>query len=129
MPFSCQKGGMGVECGFRSEFHLLKRGGQTYTSVAGHLVEFSKTDATQTVQRLVPDCKSHFSLPKGGPKPNLHPRPSDHQNVPNMIANTPGKSMVPGRSFWKSTFWQGFPPCPLKHLPPQTECAGVLGYI
>jgi len=70
------------------------------------------------------------SLPKGGPKADLHPRPPDlHQNVPNIIANTPGTLMVPGRSFWKFIFWQGFPPCPPGHLPPQTECAGVLKYI
>jgi hypothetical protein len=67
---------------------------------------------------------------KGGPKPDLHPRPPDlHQNVPNFIANTPGKLLAPEGSFWKSTFWQGFPPCPPGHLPPQTECAGVLTYI
>jgi hypothetical protein len=37
--------------------------------------------------------------------------------------------MVPERSFWNSTFWQRFPPCPPGHLPPQIECAGVLIYI
>jgi len=38
---------------------------------------------------------------QGGPKPDLHPRPPDlHQNnVPNTIANTPGKLMAPGRSY------------------------------
>jgi hypothetical protein len=70
------------------------------------------------------------SLPKGGQKPDLHPRPPDHhQKVPNIIANTPGELMVPGKCFWKFTFWQGFSPCPPRHLPPQTECAGVLRYI
>jgi hypothetical protein len=59
----------------------------------------------QTVQWLMPDCTLHFSLPKGGPKPDLDPRPPDlHQNVCNIIANTTGKLMAPGRSFWKSTF-------------------------
>jgi hypothetical protein len=48
---------------------------------------------------------------KGGLKPDLHPWPPDlNQKVPNIIADTLGKLMVPGRSFWKSTFWQGFPP-------------------
>ena len=81
----------------------------------------------QTVQWLMPDCTLHFSLPKGGPKPDLDPRPPDlHQNVRNIIANTPGKLLAPEGSFWKSIFWQGFPPCPPGHLPPQTEYAGVL---
>jgi hypothetical protein len=31
--------------------------------------------------------------------------------------------------FWKSTYWQIFPPCPPGHLPPQTDCAGVLRYV
>ena len=57
----------------------------------------AKQSLPQTVQWLMPDCKLHFSLPKGGPKPDLH------QNVPYIIANTPGKLMVPGRSFWNST--------------------------
>ena len=29
-----------------------------------------------------------------------------------IIANTPGRLLAPGRSFGKSTIWQGFPPCP-----------------
>ena len=37
-------------------------------------------------------------LPKGAPKLDLH------QNVSNIIANIPAMLMVPGRSFWKSTF-------------------------
>jgi len=87
----------------------------------------AKQSLPQTVQWLMPDCKLHFSLPKGGPKPDLHPRHPDlHQNVPNIIANTPDKLMAPGRSFWKSTFRQGFPPCPPGYSIAQTECAGVL---
>ena len=39
-------------------------------------------------------------FPKGGPKPDLDPRPPDlHQNVHNIIANTPGKLMAPEGSF------------------------------
>jgi hypothetical protein len=61
-----------------------------------------------------------FVASKRGLKPDLHPRPLDlHQSVPVIIANTPGKLMVPGRSFWKSIFWQVFSPCPPGHLPPQ----------
>jgi len=71
-----------------------------------------------------------ISLPKPGSKSDPHPRPPDlHQNVPNICANTPGKLLAPEGSYWESTFWQGFPPCPPGHLPPQTEYAGVLGYI
>jgi len=58
---------------------------------------------------------------KGGPKPNLHPRPSDlHQNVPNIIANTPGKLMVPGRSFCKIRFLAGISTLPT-WAPPATN--------
>ena len=54
-----------------------------------------------------------FPCQKGGPKPDLHPRPPHlHHNVRNIIANTPGKLLAPEGSFWKSLFWQGFPPCP-----------------
>jgi len=68
-----------------------------------------------------------FPCQKGGPKPDLHPKTPDlHQNVHNIIANTPGKLLAPEGSFWISIFWQGFPPCPPGHLPPQTEYAGVL---
>jgi len=78
---------------------------QTYTLLVCFRSSAKQT-WPQTVQRLVPDCKSHFPLPKGGLKPDLHPRPPDlHQNVPQIIANTFGKLMVPGRSLWKSTFW------------------------
>ena len=60
----------------------------------------AKQSRPQTVQWLMPDCKSHFSLLKGGPKPDLHPRPPDlHQNAPNIIANTPGKLLAPEGSF------------------------------
>ena len=86
----------------------------------------AKQSRPQTVQWLTPDCKSHFPCQKGGPL-DLHPRPPDlHQNVPNSIANTPGKLMVPGRSFFKSAFWQGTLPSTPGHLLPRTECAGVL---
>ena len=51
---------------------------------------------------------------KGGSRTGPSPQTPDlHQNAPNIIANTPGKLMVPGRSFWKSTFWQGFHPAHL----------------
>ena len=46
-----------------------------------------------------------ISLPKLGSK--LDPRPThpDHpHNVPNNIANAPGKLLAPEGSFWKSTF-------------------------
>jgi len=38
---------------------------------------------------LWPDCQSHFFLPKGGPKLNICPRPTDlDQHIPN-IKNSP----------------------------------------
>jgi hypothetical protein len=72
----------------------------------------------------------YHSLPKGGPKSDLHPRPLDLcQNVPDNIANTP----VDGT--WEELLklhcrnFQPISPCPPGHLPPQTECAGVLRYV
>jgi hypothetical protein len=74
------------------------------------------------------DSMCHFPA-KTGSKSDPHPRPPDlHQNVPNNIANTPGKLLAPEGSFWKSLS-DGFPPCPPGHLPPQTEYAGVLSYV
>jgi len=74
-----------------------------------------------------PRIELSFSCQKRGPKPDLHPRPPHlHHNVRNIIANTPGKLLAPEGSFWKSSFWQGFPPCPPGHLPSQTEYARVL---
>ena len=59
----------------------------------------AKQSRLQTVSCLSTYKNSHFSLPKGGQKPDLHPRPPDlHHNVPNIIANTPGKLMAPGRT-------------------------------
>ena len=57
---------------------------------------------------------SHFSLSKEGPKPDLDLIPPNlHQNVSNIIANTPGKLLAPEGSFWKSKFWQEFHPAHL----------------
>jgi hypothetical protein len=45
--------------------------------ITNMLIKFSKRDATPNGSAVVPDRKWHFSLPKGGPKPDLHPRTPD----------------------------------------------------
>ena len=48
---------------------------------------------------------------KLGSKTDPRPRPPNlHQNVTNIIANTPGKLLTLKGSVWNSIFWQGFPP-------------------
>jgi len=88
------------------------------------------------VKSMLPAQKPWFlviTLSKGGLKPDLYPRPPDlHQNVLNINANIPGKSVVPGKSLrnpFSGRIFHPFPPCPPGHLPPQTECAGVLRCI
>jgi hypothetical protein len=73
----------------------------------------AKESRPQTAQWLMPDCKSRFSLPKGGPNPDLHPRPPDLGWGPQYYCNTPGKLMAPGRSFWKSISGWDFHPAHL----------------
>ena len=102
-------------------------------SVKPHLQTYSSSSNSYRKNRFAPTWAVHFfhsfanSPAKGGPKLDRDPRPPDlHQNVPNIIANTPVKLMVPGRSFFKLSFWQGILPSTPGHLLPKTECAGVL---
>jgi len=71
------------------------------------------------VERSAPAVKRESKV---GPSPQT-PGPSPYWQE--YYLERPWFFLAPG-SFWKSTFWQGFPPCPPGHLPPKTECAGVL---
>jgi len=88
----------------------------------------AKQPRPQTVQWLMPDCKSHFSLPKGG----LTPDPRTFTKMSAILLQTPLVSCWHQRgAFGNPLSGRDFhpgPPCPPGHLPPQTEFAGVLIY-
>jgi len=75
---------------------------QTYhcSNIVYISIEPSKTIATPNGSVVVDLIKLTFHCQKGGPKPDLHPRPPDlQQNVRNFIADTPGKLLAPEGGF------------------------------
>ena len=87
----------------------------------------AKQSRTQTVQWLMPDCESYFSLPKEGSKPDLHPRPPDlHQNVRNIIRKPLVSCWHRGETFGNPLSDRDFHPA---HLSTQLHKLSVQGCL